>query len=82
MGVINHVAQFERDLLIERTQSGLDRAKANGKILGRPNVLSDAQKIQAIQNLQAGKAVAAIARDLNVSRQTIMRVRDDRALSD
>ena len=76
MGVINHVAQFERDLLIERTQSGLDRAKANGKILGRPNVLSDAQKIQAIQNLQAGKAVAAIARDLNVSRQTVMRVRN------
>ena len=28
MGVINSVAQFERDLLIERTQSGLKRAKA------------------------------------------------------
>jgi putative DNA-invertase from lambdoid prophage Rac len=76
MGVINHVAQFERDLLIERTQSGLDRAKANGKILGRPNVLSDAQKIQTIQHLQAGKAIAAIARDFNVSRQTIMRIRN------
>nr|WP_254066670.1 recombinase family protein [Acidisoma sp. S159] len=29
MGVINHVAQFERDLLIERTNSGLERAKAS-----------------------------------------------------
>jgi len=37
MGVINAVAQFERDLLIERTQSGLARAKAQGKALGRPS---------------------------------------------
>jgi putative DNA-invertase from lambdoid prophage Rac len=36
MGVINAVAQFERDLLIERTQSGLARAKAEGKRMGRP----------------------------------------------
>lgn len=39
MGVINAVAQFERDLLIERTQAGLARAKAQGKILGRPPTL-------------------------------------------
>src|SRR5580658_10479902 len=36
MGVINAVAQFERDQLIERTQSGLKRAKAEGAVLGRP----------------------------------------------
>ena len=35
MGVINAVAQFERDLLIERTQSGLKRAKAEGAVFGR-----------------------------------------------
>ncbi|MCZ6903472.1 MAG: recombinase family protein [Rickettsia endosymbiont of Ixodes persulcatus] len=44
MGVINAVAQFERDLLIERTQSGLARAKANGKTLGRPQILAELQK--------------------------------------
>ncbi|MCZ6908529.1 MAG: recombinase family protein, partial [Rickettsia endosymbiont of Ixodes persulcatus] len=43
MGVINAVAQFERDLLIERTQSGLARAKANGKTLGRPQILAELQ---------------------------------------
>ena len=32
MNAINAVAQFERDLLIERTQSSLARAKAEGKI--------------------------------------------------
>tara|TARA_R110000737_G_scaffold915_1_gene2639 strand:+ start:1562 stop:2044 length:483 start_codon:yes stop_codon:yes gene_type:complete len=40
MGVINAVAQFGRDLLIERTQSGLARAKAQGKQLGRPSALT------------------------------------------
>lgn len=76
MGVINHVAQFERDLLIERTQSGLARAKSNGKTLGRPKILSESQRKEVIEKLQQGKAVAAIAKLFNTSRQTIMRVRD------
>lgn len=36
MNVLNAVAQFERDLLIERTQSGLKRAKSEAKALSRP----------------------------------------------
>ncbi len=36
MQVIAAVAEFERDLLIERTQSGIRRARAQGKRLGRP----------------------------------------------
>ena len=77
MGVINNVAQFERDLLIERTQSGLQRAKSNGKALGRPKVLSELQRREALELLQGGKAIAAIARHFGASRQTIMRVRDE-----
>jgi putative DNA-invertase from lambdoid prophage Rac len=76
MGVINSVAQFERDLLIERTQSGLARAKSQGKILGRPKILSELQTKQVIQHLEEGKAIAAIARNFNTSRQTVMRIRD------
>ena len=37
MQVIAAVAEFERDLLIERTQAGLARAKAAGRTLGRPS---------------------------------------------
>ena len=40
MQVIAAVAEFERDLLIERTQSGINRAKAAGKQFGRPPVLT------------------------------------------
>jgi putative DNA-invertase from lambdoid prophage Rac len=76
MGVINAVAQFERDLLIERTQSGLARAKSHGKTLGRPKILSNEKRALALASLQDGKSIASIAKILNVSRQTIMRLRD------
>ncbi|MFS2099406.1 recombinase family protein [Variovorax sp. Varisp85] len=76
MGVIAAVAEFERDLLVERTQSGLMRAKAEGKVLGRPQSLDKRQVAEVQQRIRNGEAVAAIARDLNTSRQTIMRVRD------
>lgn len=76
MGVINTVAQFERDLLIERTQSGLARAQAQGKPLGRPAALSADQQAQVRTRIAAGETVSAIARDMGTSRQTIMRARD------
>ena len=76
MGVINAVAQFERDLLIERTQSGLARAKAEGKTLGRPPALSNGEQEFVRAELADGKSVSAIARDMKTSRQTIMRARD------
>ena len=76
MGIINTVAQFERDLLIERTQSGLARAKSNGAILGRPKVLSEEQCSEALNKINDGNSVASIARYFNISRQTIMRIRD------
>ena len=76
MGVINAVAQFERDLLIERTQSGLARAKAEGKTLGRPKALSQVAQQKASDLLKQGQSIASIARDLKTSRQTIMRIRD------
>ena len=76
MGVINAVAQFERDLLIERTQAGLARAKAEGKTLGRPPAFNADQKEEVKNKLAEGMSVSAIARHMKTSRQTIMRVRD------
>jgi len=76
MGVINAVAEFERDLLIERTQAGLSRAKAEGKTLGRRPSLDEGQMLKVLSRLKAGEAIAAVAREFDTSRQTIMRVRD------
>ena len=73
MGVINAVAQFERDLLIERTQSGLKRARAEGAVLGRPATL-DAGRRKAVRNeLEKGASVSELARRYGTSRQTVMR---------
>lgn len=77
MNVLNAVAQFERDLLIERTQSGLRRAKSEGKVLGRRPSLTDSQKQDVRVALNSGKSISAIARAFGTSRQTIMRVRDE-----
>jgi putative DNA-invertase from lambdoid prophage Rac len=76
MGVINAVAQFERDLLIERTQSGLKRAKAEGAVLGRPTVLDESQRNAVRRELESGASVSELARRYDTSRQTVMRVRD------
>ena len=76
MGVINAVAQFERDLLVERTRSGLARARAQGKKLGRPPSLDSAKRAAVIAGLQRGESLSALAREHGTSRQTVMRLRD------
>jgi putative DNA-invertase from lambdoid prophage Rac len=76
MGVLTAVAEFERDLLIERTQSGLARAKAEGKTLGRKPVLDSVKQTKVLERLAKGESVAQLARDFDTTRQTIMRVRE------
>ena len=76
MNVINAVAGFERDLLIERTQAGLNRAKVEGQALGRPASLTADQRKSAAQRLGEGAGVSALAREFKTSRQTILRIRD------
>jgi putative DNA-invertase from lambdoid prophage Rac len=72
MGVINSVARFERDLLIERTQSGLKRAKASGEVFGRPLTLTEAQRAAVRQQIAAGASVSALAKWYGTSRQTVI----------
>jgi putative DNA-invertase from lambdoid prophage Rac len=79
MGVIAAVAEFERDLLIERAQTGLSRAKADGKKLGRPQLLSVTQREDVVLAIAKGESVASIAKRFKSSRQTVMRVRDSHA---
>lgn len=76
MGVIAAVAEFERDLLIERTHAGLARAKAEGKSVGRPATLAPNELAAVRQRLAEGATVSSLARDYKTSRQTIMRARD------
>jgi len=73
MGVIAAVAEFERDLLIERTQSGLTRAKAEGKVLGRPAALTAVQVLEVQKRRLDGVSLGALAAEYRVSRSAIQR---------
>ena len=75
MTVLASVAQFERDLIVERTQAGLARVKAEGKTLGRPSALSAVQQVEVRAALALGRSVSELARRFRTSRTTIQRAR-------
>ena len=69
------MAEMERDLLVERTQSGLDRAKSEGKTLGRPSLTTEEQrKAMYLQHHEKCVSLSALARLNGLSRATIMRI--------
>lgn len=74
MAVIAAVAEFERDLLVERTQAGLSRAKAQGRKLGRPGTLT-AEQQEAVRRRRAqGASLGILAKEFGVSRSAVQRV--------
>lgn len=73
MAVIAAVAEFERDLLVERTQSGLVRAKAEGKRLGRPSTLTVEQIALARTRRGDGASLGELANEFGVSRSAVHR---------
>lgn len=75
MQVISAVAEFERDLLLERTHSGIVRARGAGKRFGRPPVLNEEQKQVVFERIKSGVSISAIAREFKTSRQTILRAK-------
>lgn len=75
--MLSAVAEMERDLLIERTQAGLERAKSEGKQLGRPSKTTEADRRAILERLHAGESVSQVARDFKVSRATIIGIRDE-----
>jgi len=76
MQVLGAVAEFERDLIVERTKAGLARARVEGVKIGRPAVTDDKQRAIILERLEAGQSVASLAKEFEVSRQTVMRIRD------
>jgi DNA invertase Pin-like site-specific DNA recombinase len=67
------LAEFERDLIRERTRAGLAAARARGRVGGRPRKWSQETVKQAIRMHQEGIGISEIARILCVSRATVYR---------
>ena len=73
LNMLAAVAGMERDLLIEeRTQSGLAKAKAAGRVLGRPSKTSAEQRTVIATDYAAGVSVSELARRFSVSRANIL----------
>ncbi len=68
--VISAVAELERSLIRERVVMGLQRAKAQGRRIGRPAVHLDSNELQALRG--KGLSFRAIAKQCGVSHPTVM----------
>jgi putative DNA-invertase from lambdoid prophage Rac len=67
-------AEIERDLIVERTQAGLARAKAEGKTLDRPPKTTPAEREAIVQGYAAKQSVSALARLNDVSSSTVLAI--------
>ena len=69
--VMGALAQFERDLISERTKAGLAAARADGRRLGRPAALTPAQIRHAAQLIEQGESPPRVAKSLKVGASTL-----------
>lgn len=75
IGILAAVARQERVRLSERTVAGLQRAKANGRIGGRPRTEDDPRTISQLAALrQSGASIRRIARQMGLSPTTVSRL--------
>lgn len=72
--ILGGLAEFERSLIVERTGEGRERARREGRRLGRPPKLTSHQKALIAEWRAEGQDNAQIARALGVSRSTVSRV--------
>jgi DNA invertase Pin-like site-specific DNA recombinase len=72
--VLGGLAEFERHLILARTNEGRERAKARGVRFGRKLKLTKHQREEALARREAGEALTEIARTYAVSHSTISRL--------
>lgn len=69
--VVSAIAQFEREIMLERQREGIERARREGKYKGRPSEIDPA----AIKQLmEEGKGATAISKELGIARSSVYRV--------
>ena len=74
LDLIDRIAEFERELIRERTGEGRKRAQAAGVKFGRKRKLSDYQRQEAVKRRAAGETLASIARSYAVDISMISRL--------
>ena len=71
--ILAAVAQWEREVMLERQREGIQKAKSDGKYTGRqPTARRQAEQIRAL--IAAGKKPTAVAKELGIGRSSVYRV--------
>ncbi|WP_065334205.1 recombinase family protein [Tritonibacter mobilis] len=71
--LIGMFAQFERDLISERTKAGLAARRANGKSLGRQSIMAPGsdERMQVVSMLAEGKSIMQISKEVGISKSKL-----------
>lgn len=72
-GIVAVFAQLRVDTIRENTRRGLEHARANGRVGGRPTVMTEERITAAVQLRDAGNSTSAIARQLGVGASSVTR---------
>lgn len=72
ISILATIARQERIRLSERTIAGLERARAKGRIAGRPRVICDRERVLALH--RSGQSLGTIANDLKLAKTTVYRI--------
>lgn len=65
------LAEFERELILERTRAGIQRARSLRKKFGRPRTVSDGQRVSIAELARGGSKPREIARSLKLKESTV-----------
>ena len=71
--IMGGIAEFERGLIRQRCEAGIERARANGKQFGRPTALDAGQRRRIAERYAGGETMAELAREYECGESTIWR---------
>lgn len=78
LGILGSVAEFEREIMLERQREGIQKAKAAGKYKGRaPTARKKAPEV--LELLSSGLTEVAVAERLGISRSSVQRIKREAA---
>ncbi|MEI4234816.1 recombinase family protein [Roseovarius sp. D22-M7] len=73
LNVMGSVAQFEREMMLERQKEGIQKAKADGKYTGRkPTAMAKADSVKAL--LATGMSKAKVCQQVGISKASLYRI--------
>ena len=71
--IMGGIAEFERGLIRQRCEAGIERARANGTQFGRPTALDPGQRRRIAERYAGGETMAELAREYECGESTIWR---------